>query len=65
MTEGVAGWVRNRRDGSVEAVFEGDAEKVERMVAWCHKGSPYGFVDSVEETEETCEGALDRFKITY
>jgi acylphosphatase len=65
IAEGVAGWVRNLRDGSVEAVFEGDAVKVERMVAWCHKGSPYGFVDSVEVKEEACEGALDRFGITY
>lgn len=65
LAEGVAGWVRNLRDGSVEALFEGDAEQVERMVAWCHKGSPYGFVDRVEVKEEDYEGAFKRFEITY
>ncbi len=32
---GVSGWVRNRADGSVEAVFEGERPKVEEMLAWC------------------------------
>jgi acylphosphatase len=62
---GVAGYVRNLRDGSVEAVFEGEPEQVERMLAWCHKGSPYGFVDQVEVREEPREGDLKRFEITY
>ena len=35
---GVGGWVRNTADGSVEAVFEGDDERVESMVAWCSRG---------------------------
>lgn len=65
IAEGVAGYVRNLRDGSVEAVFEGEPEQVERMVAWCHKGSPYGFVDQVEVREEPGEGDLKRFEITY
>jgi acylphosphatase len=38
---GLAGWVRNRRDGSVEAVFSGDAGEVDAMVAACHRG-PFG-----------------------
>lgn len=63
--EGVTGWVRNLRDGSVEAVLEGDADKVERMIAWCHRGSPYGFVDQVEVKEEVYEGSFDRFDVTY
>lgn len=48
---GVNGWVRNRRDGSVEAVFEGDAEKSEEMLAWCRKGPPLARVDDVEVQE--------------
>ena len=64
-SEGVTGWVRNLRDGSVEALFEGDTDRVERMIAWCHRGSPYGFVDQVEVKEEAYEGAFDRFVITY
>jgi acylphosphatase len=35
---GVAGWVRNRRDGAVEAVFEGDSEAVEELVGYCRRG---------------------------
>jgi acylphosphatase len=63
--EGVAGWVRNLRDGSVEALFEGDADRVERMIAWCHQGSPYGSVDYVEVKEEAYEGTFNRFDVTY
>ena len=65
IAEGVTGWVRNLRDGSVEAVFEGDAERVDRMIAWCHRGSPYSLVDRVEVKEETYEDAFDRFEVTY
>jgi acylphosphatase len=63
--EGVTGWVMNMRDRSVEAVFEGDAAAIERMIAWCHQGSPYGFVDHVEVKEEVYEGIFDRFEVTY
>ncbi|MCF8151085.1 MAG: acylphosphatase [Burkholderiaceae bacterium] len=35
---GVCGWVRNRRDGSVEAMIAGDAGQIEQMLAWCHTG---------------------------
>jgi acylphosphatase len=63
--EGVHGWVRNLRDGSVEALIEGDADRVDRMVAWCHQGSPYGHVDHVEVKEEMYEGTFDRFEIAY
>jgi acylphosphatase len=37
---GLAGWVRNMADGSVEAVFEGPRDRVESMVAWCERGPP-------------------------
>jgi acylphosphatase len=45
---GLAGWVRNRPDGSVEAVFEGDAERVESMVEWCRRGPRGAQVEDVE-----------------
>ena len=47
---GVAGWVRNAADGSVEAVFEGEEERVESMVSWCRRGPPGARVDEVDVT---------------
>ena len=50
---GLAGTVRNRPDGAVEAIFEGDSAGVERMIAWCRTGTELSQVDAVETTEET------------
>lgn len=61
-TRGVAGWVRNRGDGTVEAVFEGDADDVEAMVRWCGRGPRGAEVDRVETFDETPE-ALGSFEI--
>ena len=52
---GVTGWVRNRRDGRLEAVFEGEAEAVGRMTDWCRHGPPRAMVTSVEISEEPPE----------
>lgn len=50
---GVAGWAQNRADGSVEAVFEGPSEAVERMVEFCRKGPGQASVSDIETfTEE-------------
>ncbi len=48
---GVTGWVRNRADGSVEAMLQGDADVVERMCAWLRRGPPMARVDGVELVE--------------
>lgn len=53
---GVAGEVRNLPDGRVEAVFEGSAEAVERLVAWCRVGPPAAIVTSVEVHSEPPSG---------
>lgn len=53
---GVAGWVRNRNDGAVEAVFEGEPEPVERMVAWSREGPRRAEVTDVEVTHEEPQG---------
>ena len=52
----VSGWVRNRNDGAVEAVFEGDDDAVDAMVAWCRQGPPRARVDRVEVIDEAAEG---------
>jgi len=48
---GIAGWVRNRRDGSVEAVVHGEAEAVEAMVAWTRRGPASAVVAEVRVSE--------------
>jgi acylphosphatase len=53
---GVAGWVRNCPDGTVEAVFEGPDDAVAAMVAWARTGPAQAVVDDVQETEEEPEG---------
>ena len=49
-TLGLDGWVRNRRDGSVEALFAGDDDAVRRMVSRCHQGPPVAYVTALHET---------------
>ena len=45
---GLRGWVRNRRDGSVEAVAEGPTAAIDAFVAWCRQGPPAARVSDVE-----------------
>jgi acylphosphatase len=59
---GVAGWVRNNPDGTVEAVFEGDPDAVEAMVRFAHEGPRGAIVERVEVIEEEPEG-LTRFGV--
>lgn len=61
---GVDGWVRNLEDGRVEAVFEGNADAVESMVAWCHDGSPQAAVEDVEVAYGDPQGEAG-FEIRY
>jgi acylphosphatase len=53
---GVAGWVTNRWDGAVEAVFEGEEDAIERLVQFCREGPRGAQVESVEVFEEEPEG---------
>ena len=61
----LSGWVRNRPDGTVEVVLEGEAEKVERMLAWLHTGSPQAEVTEVQVTEDQPLGDKTAFAIRY
>jgi acylphosphatase len=53
---GVAGWVRNLPDGSVEATFEGPADRVEQLVAWAGRGPAQAAVERVEVHDEPPRG---------
>jgi acylphosphatase len=52
----VAGWATNRTDGAVEAVFEGEPDDVERLIAFAKTGPRQAEVDSVDVREEEPEG---------
>jgi acylphosphatase len=62
---GLSGWVRNRSDGTVEAVLEGEAEKIARMIAWLHTGSPHAQVNKVEVAEVQPLNDATAFTIRY
>ncbi|HKH22833.1 MAG TPA: acylphosphatase [Solirubrobacterales bacterium] len=53
---GVRGWVTNRSDGAVEAVFEGEPEAVDELVEFCRRGPSRAEVASIEIIEEEPEG---------
>lgn len=57
-TRGVVGWVRNRSDGTVEAIFEGDPEAVESVIRFCGEGPRGAEVSGVDVVEETPEGLV-------
>ena len=59
---GVAGWVTNRSDGAVEAVFEGDPDAVEALVDWCGSGPGGADVEDAETSDERPEG-LSGFEV--
>lgn len=56
MARGVAGWVRNRSDGRVEAVLEGEPRAVEQVVAWTRTGPAHATVSDVQVIEEEPAG---------
>lgn len=64
-SRGVLGWVRNLRDGRVEAVFEGEKKDVEAMVDFCHGGPPGAVVKRVEVLWEEPTGEFKSFQVRY
>ncbi len=62
---GVTGWVKNLRNGKVEAVAEGDSEAVDKFIAWCKKGPASARVDHLEVQEEEYKDEFENFRVTH
>jgi acylphosphatase len=61
----VHGWVRNLRDGRVEAVVEGEYHDVSHIVEWCHAGPASAEVDDLEIRNEEYTGEYSEFEVLY
>lgn len=62
---GVAGWVRNLPDGRVEAVFEGEKDKVDKMVDFCRRGPSAAIVTDIKVIWERPKNEFEGFEIRY
>ncbi len=62
---GLTGWVRNLRNGRVEAVFEGDDDRVEDMLAWCREGPPGARVDDLKVEKSQVTREFPTFDIAF
>jgi acylphosphatase len=60
---GLAGWVRNRKDRTVEALVAGDDAAIDAFVRWCHEGSPAAQVTGVEVEDDRGTDRLEGFRI--
>lgn len=62
---GLTGWIRNLRNGNVEAMIEGDEKDVEAMIDWCYTGPPGAYVTKVQVQRGIVRGEFTGFDITY
>jgi acylphosphatase len=62
---GVCGWVRNLKDGTVAAVFEGHPDRVEAVLDWCRQGPPHAEVADVKVTWHDYTGEFNGFDISF
>ncbi len=60
---GLRGWVRNRTSGEVEMVAEGSRDRIETLVAWCHRGPDAARVDDVERIDAEPAGLPEGFHV--
>ena len=60
---GLTGWVRNRADGTVEVLFQGECAKVDALLDWLATGSPYARVHHLDAREEPLQGEAGPFVI--
>lgn len=62
---GITGWVKNRPDGAVEILAEGEQKVLDEFLEWCYKGSPGSKVDGVESKFSDATGEFKDFGIKY
>lgn len=62
---GLKGWVRNLIDGRVEALFEGEKEKIKEAINRCYEGPPLAVVSKIDIHWEDTEEQMNDFKIAY
>jgi acylphosphatase len=62
---GLAGWVRNTKDGSVEAMAEGERSKLELFLEWCSHGPAGASVSRIDEEWSQASGGFDGFRIRF
>ena len=61
----VKGWVRNLKNGRVEAIFEGEKENIKKLVEFCKKGPPKAIVNNIKISRKTYVGEFKTFEIKY
>jgi acylphosphatase len=61
----VSGWVRNLKDGRVEALLEGNDVDVSTLVEWCHAGSANARVEDIDIKNEKYSGEFSKFEVLY
>jgi len=61
----LTGWVRNRRDGSVETVLRGKEKDVTAMLEWLKQGSPMSRVDTLHPSDVTPDEEYTTFEVRY
>ncbi len=61
----VNGWVRNLKDGRVEALLEGEDTNVSTLIEWCHAGSANARVEDIEIKNEKYKGEFSKFEVLY
>ncbi len=62
---GLAGWVKNMPDGTVETVAEGEEEKLKEYMHWCEKGPSSAWVEGIDEKWEEATGEFEGFNIKH
>ena len=61
----VSGWVRNLKDGRVEAVFEGDSKSINSVIEWAHVGPANSRIDDIEVSNEEFKNEFSTFEVLY